>query len=553
VSPLYYPGPSLQLRPYQVEARDRILAELARTRSTLLVLATGLGKTVVFAAVAQHFASQGHRVLVLAHRAELLDQAAAALRRFGLTVGVEQGERRAGGDVQVVVASVQSLRGKRLARLERGAFGLVVVDESHHAVAATYRAVVAHFTLAKILGATATPDRTDTIALGNVFESVAYRMELGAGIRDGWLSRLEVRLVVIDADISRVSTARGDLVPGELEKTMLGQQTVHEVAAPLAELAAGRQTLAFVAGVRHAYALAAALREYGACAAALDGGMSREERAKVLADYRAKRVSIVCSAMILTEGFDSPETACVALVRPTRSRALLTQMIGRGTRLAEGKRTCLVLSFEPRQIGSIRLAAPADALAGTDIPDALLARVRRLSQGRSTELEALIQQARQEEQAEREAAVERERTIVRERVRLVREVGVIYAAPRIDVQRLLEAVAPANDNGDHDAGARRSGPLAAPDQVARLREAGFDVSSDLRAADALVLLDVLRRRRAEGLCTLKQARVLRRHGLRDDMAFRDACVAMDAIAANSWRPPAWLYRDRRFVNEGCVA
>jgi hypothetical protein len=221
-------------------------------------------------------------------------------------------------------------------------------------------------------------------------------------------------------------------------------------------------------------------------------------------------------------------------------------MIGRGTRIAEGKSTCLLLDFVPGRIGSIRLAAPADALAGIDLPDALLARVRRLSAVSAGELGGLIDQARQEEQAEREAALERDRAMERERARLVREVGVIYAAPRIDVQRLLEAVAPANDNGG-------SGPLASPEQVGRLRDAGFEVSSDLRASDANVLFDVLRRRRAQGLCTLKQARVLRRHGLRDDMSFADARVALDAIAANGWRPPAWMYSDPRFVNEGCVA
>lgn len=534
------------LRPYQSEAFGRILAELKLVRATLLILATGLGKTVTFAAVAQYVVSRARRVLVLAHRAELLEQAAATLQRFGLTVGIEQGERRAGDDVQVVVASVQSLQGKRLERFAPDAFGLVIIDECHHAPARSYRTVLAHFEPAKVLGVTATPDRSDEIALGNVFESVAFKMEIAEGIKGGWLAPLELRSVVVEhCDLSGVRSRCGDFVAAELERELLDERVLHEVAKPLSELAKGRPTLVFVVGVAQAHALALTLQGYGVKAAAVDGSMSAEARAAVIADYRAGRVQVVCNAMLLTEGFDAPETSCIALVRPTRSRSLLTQMIGRGTRLAGGKGECLIIDFVPSRAGSIRLASPADALAGKELPSALLQHVREFSADESGDLGELIERAKA-------AEAERERQVVlareRERQRLVQNVGVVYMAPRLDVERLLDVMRDPADRSWDD------GELATESQVEALERAGFDhLPEELTSREARALFDVLRKRRAAGLCTLRQGRILRKYGLRDDVSFTLAQQALDALKNNRWRPPLALLRDARFAREQAVA
>jgi len=539
----------MELRPYQLEARSRILVELDRLSSTLLVLATGLGKTVVLAAVAAAYVQIGRRVLVLAHRGELLDQAGATIRRFGLTVGIEQGERRVDRKAlpDVVVASVQSLQGRRLEEFPPDTFGLMVVDEAHHTVAKSYRTLLDYFVHAKVLGVTATPDRADGVGLRHAFKSEAYRMELGAGIKEGWLAPIDLRSIVVEhLDLSHVRTERGDFVAVDLERELTRERVLHEVAAPLAELADGRRTLAFVAGVKQAYELARVLREHGVRAEAVDGSMAPEARAKVLADYRAGRIQVVCNAMLLTEGFDCPETACIALVRPTRARGLLVQMIGRGTRLAEGKMSCLILDFVPGRTGSIRLAAPADALAGADLPGPLLERVRALSSAQAGDLGGLIERARAEEQAEREAYEARLRAEAEERGRLVRDVGVVYAAPRIDVRQLLEAV---DDSVCPIWGEK---PASAA-QVEALKKAGFDIPSGINARQARALFDVLARRRERGLCTLKQARRLRAHGLRDDVSFELAREALDRIAANGWQPPISLLRDPRFAPGGAAA
>jgi superfamily II DNA or RNA helicase len=415
-------------------------------------------------------------------------------------------------------------------------------------VAQSYRTLLDYFVSAKVLGVTATPDRADRVGLRNVFESVAFRMELGAGIRSGYLSPIELRSVQVDSlDLSRVRTQAGELHAGELERELLQDGVLHEIAGPLAELAAGRKTLAFVVGVEQAYALADVLGGYGIRAAAVDGSMSSERRADVLARYRSGALQVVTNAQLWTEGFDEASTDCVALVRPTRSRALVTQMIGRGTRLAEGKTSCLVLDFVPGRMARVRLASPADALAGDDLPLELAARVLEATAGGALQLDLLLEQVRAEAAAAEAAELERKRAENDERRRRIRSVGVVYEAPRLNIDDLLEAVADANGNGGD------SNP-ATLKQVLTLRNAGFDVPDAITRHEASALFNVLERRRAAGLCTVKQARRLRSYGLRDDVSFTDARVALDAIATNGWRPPTWLRGDTRFrVSSGASA
>jgi superfamily II DNA or RNA helicase len=499
------------LRPYQLEAIAGIRNAFTRDRATLLVLATGLGKTVTFAEIARRVVSRGRRVLVLAHRGELLEQSAVTLRRFGLTVSIEQGDQRA--DVlslpDVVVASVQSLRGRRLASFPADSFALVVIDEAHHATAKSYRAILDHFATARVLGVTATPDRADGAGLGRVFRSVAHRVELAEGIAGGWLAPLELRTVFVDSlDLSKVRTVAGELHAGELEAELTRDRVLHEVAGPLSELSAGRQTIAFVAGVAQAHNLAAVLEGYGVAAAAVDGSMGPQERASVLEGYRSGRLGVVCNAMLWTEGFDAPETSCIALVRPTRSRSLIVQMIGRGTRLAPDKSSCLVLDFVPGTLARVRLAGPADALADGDLPEKVLARIRTASNASAGDLQALINAARAEHEAAAAAALEAQEAADQEQRRLVQQVGVIYAAPRMQLADLLRCMR------EPDRDPHGSEPLALPAQMIKLREAGFDVPETLALVDAHALFRVLEERREQGLCTLKQAKRLRSYGFR---------------------------------------
>jgi hypothetical protein len=231
----------------------------------------------------------------------------------------------------------------------------------------------------------------------------------------------------------------------------------------------------------------------------------------------------------------------VALVRPTRSRALVTQMIGRGTRLADGKASCLVLDFVPGRMARVRLSSPADALAGAELPTAMAEFVREVSAANGGRLDELIAGAREHAEQLALADIERQRAELAERQRLVRSVGVIYAAHRLDVAELLEAVS----GGDT---AQRSGQERAPAtlrQVMGLRAAGLGVPETISREEASRLFTLLERRRAASLCTIKQARKLRSYGLRDDVTFAEARELLDTIAANDWQPPSHLLKDAR--------
>lgn len=535
-------GKTIELRPYQQEAVSSILQSLRTHRTTLLILATGLGKTVTFGAVAQIGARHGRRVLVVAHREELIDQAAETLRRFGLSVAIERADQRVDSTdlPDVTIASLQTMRGKRLERFPSSAFALVIIDEAHHATAKSYRAILDHFETAKVLGVTATPDRADGTGLGKVFDSVAYRMEIGDGMRGGFLAPIVLRSVTVEGlDLSTIRVRAGDFDRAALEAELRREDNMHAVAGSLAALIGDRQTLAFTAGVQQAHDLAACVRARRIRAAAVDGSTPRDERERIRDAYRAGEIQVVANAMIWTEGFDAPETSCVALIRPTRSRSLISQMIGRGLRLAPGKTDCLVLDFVPERAGKFRLASPADALAGSDVSDEVAAIVQRLSIEGTGALEDLIQRAKAEQLAldlEEQKRKERDRD---ETARLVREVGVIYAVTSLDVSRLLAAV-----------GGGGSGRPATPEQIAALEKQGIKPPDGLTFGDAKALFDIIERRRRAGLCSLKQAKKLRSYGLRDDVSSADAREALKAIEANGWKPPAWLYGDPRFARAG---
>jgi superfamily II DNA or RNA helicase len=522
----------IELRSYQAAAVSSIEREFESVRATLIEMATGLGKTVVFSALCSRVVTRGGRCLVLAHREELLAQAERTARAFGMTTGIECGWRHVDprNIPDATIASVQSLRGKRLETFAPDAFALVVVDEAHHATARSYRTILDHFANAKVLGVSATPERLDRVGLRTVFESVAFRMGLRQGIEQGWLCPLELRSVRVEPlDLSGVRTVHGDLHAAELETELTRDAVLHEIARPLAELSAGRPTLAFTAGVDQAHRLADVLAAYGVRAAAVDGSMCSETRASVLADYRAARVQVVCNCALWTEGFDASETSCIALIRPTRSRSLLLQMLGRGTRRSPetGKTSCLAIDFVPGRFSKVRLASPADALAGEELPDDVLSTVRSLSTGEQREVFAAIEAAQLEVEAVKAAEAAAKEAERATRLKRLRQVDVRYAVAKLDLASLLEIAEP-EPSGLRDASMY---------QIDALRKAGLNVRSDLSRAAASKLLDMVQERRAAGLCSIKQARKLRGYGLPDDVSFAAARTALDAIAGYGWKPP----------------
>lgn len=355
------------LRPYQA---DTVSAIVETDQHALAVLATGAGKTAVFASTLDRLLGAGDSALVLAHREELISQAAEQIRRWApdLTVEVEQASAHAsrhGSPAmrRVVVASVATLRGKRLAEWPTDAFLVIVTDEAHHSTAATYRAIYDHFSGARRIGVTATPHRTDGTALGTIYETVVARLDSRALCQLGYLVPPRVLRVTTTTDLSGVSQRAGDFAAGELAAAVDTDARTALIVAAMQEHAADRQSVVFAASVDHAAHLATALSAAGIPAEAIFGAMPREERAATIARFRAGDLRALTNFGVLTEGFDAPETSCIVLARPTTSHLVITQMVGRGLRLAPEKSDCVVLDIADT-VGRIAPVGAASALAG---------------------------------------------------------------------------------------------------------------------------------------------------------------------------------------------
>lgn len=500
-----------QLRPYQGSAVAAVTRNLGEFRSTLLVMATGTGKTVTFSELVRQYRMRGAASLVLAHREELITQAQRKLAEFGIDADVEKGSQRASSMAKVVVASVQSLKGVRLERFARDRFGLVVVDEAHHATAKGYRAILDHFEGAKVLGVTATPLRADGQALGDVFETVAFRYEIRQAIREGFLVPITARHVVVDGvDLSAVKTRAGDLAQDQLAAVLETEQAIAGVVAPLLELTHARPTVVFGVDVAHAEALATALNDRRAgCARAIHGDTDDGERRRVLAAFEAGEFQFLCNCALLTEGWDSPRTECVAIARPTKSWALYVQMVGRGTRICPevNKRNMLLLNFSGRA-GKHRLVGPADALAGSDVgmsalEDDVRAELDRLLGTQAIDVAKVIVDATQ-------AASER-------RDRMAAQAAVKFHVENIDPFIGPEPTANVDPRQldmhptwEHEPASQR--------QLEALESKGVTLSklpAKFSRADAYRLLLRFSERKHTGMCSLNQARVLWRAGIRD--------------------------------------
>ncbi len=345
-------APATSLRPYQSEAIDRVLAARDRgVKRQLGVASTGLGKTVVFASLARHL---NLPTLILAHRDELIEQAVDKLRVWwpGVDVGVVKAARQEWG-AQVVVASVQSLHARRLQSLSPSRFRLVIVDEVHHARSESYERILDHFECGPnnhpdhgplLLGVTATPDRGDGKGLDRVCEEIVFNYDILWGIRSGYLSDLRgVQVLIADLDLSKVKVSHGDYNEGQLGEAMEEANAPEHVVAAWLQHASDRRTLVFMPTVSLAVETAEEFQASGIAAGWVSGALPLDQRRDVLRRFATGEIQVLVNCMVATEGYDNPAVDCVVVARPTKSRALYTQMVGRGTRLFPGKKDALIL------------------------------------------------------------------------------------------------------------------------------------------------------------------------------------------------------------------
>ncbi len=344
----------LNLRPYQTEALMSVRdAYKAGKRRVIVSLPTGTGKTVVFAYFPAALKMK-KRLLVLAHREELLLQAQEKFRSIDpdLKVEIEQAGARASADARVVVASVPTLarnEGARLSRLQPDDFSIIVVDEAHHAVAPSYRRIFDHFGLfgpgatRYLVGFTATPRRGDKQGLGEVFEEVCYARDMREMIAGRYLSPITGWRVDSDLSLDDVKIRHGDFVESQLARVVNTPLRNKLLVKAYRDFAHGRRTIVFCVDVAHAKDVHLTFTEAGIRTAAVWGELPREERRATLARFSAGKIDVVTNCNLLTEGFDEPRVDCVILARPTRSKLLYAQMVGRGTRLHPDKVDLMVI------------------------------------------------------------------------------------------------------------------------------------------------------------------------------------------------------------------
>ncbi|MDX2253262.1 MAG: DEAD/DEAH box helicase family protein [Nitrospira sp.] len=520
------------LRYYQGEATDGIFASLEINRSALIVCATGTGKTRIGSEVAARWTNG--RVLWLAHREELCHQAREALElRTGESVGFEKAGITSNGE-RIVVGSVQTVT--RQARLEAlGEFGLIIFDEAHHAPATTYRRPMEYFANAKILGLTATPDRADEKALGQIFEDVPFVFDIEDGIDAGYLVPLRGKEVFNrQIDISGVDVQGGELIAGQLDEAML--KAAEGISQDVLQYCGDKQTIVFTPGVKTAHYIAEKLNELKAradgrihVAAAVDGETKPDERKRIIKRFRNGELQYLVNCMILTEGFDAPNCEIIVMARPTKSRALFAQQAGRGTRTlpgtvdhlpltkeaSEDRKAAIAASAKPfatiidmvGNCGKHKLVSLVDILGGKFSDDEVKRAKKKLKANPDADPRDLLKDAR----AELKALVKKVKSTSRSEVRSFDPFGIMGVKRDTESDMRFGYV-----------------PMTLAQRDA-LEKFGIP-ASNLSKREATKLIGTAVLRRQKGLATFKQLKALKGFGIdRSNISFERASAAMNYL------------------------
>lgn len=424
------------LRDYQIEAKKQAFLKLALNHSTLIEMATGLGKTCVFSFIADEWPG---RVLIVAHRDELIRQAAEKIYTItGHRTAIEMGRERAEDELfgtKVTVASIQTLaRAKRRSRFHPDHFSLIVIDEGHHAVADTYREVLDYFKSAKRLFVTATPKRADKTALDLVCESVAFQYGIEPAIDDGWLVPVRQTVVKVEGlDFSKARTVADDFNQGDLDAILTQEAPLHKMCASAYELIGDKQALWFCVSVAHAKAIAGVLGRYTTGGVLfLSGDTPTEDRRSAVDAYKAGRVQHLVNCALFLEGFDAPSTSAIVMGRPTKSLSLYMQVLGRGTRplpgivdgidTVAGRREAIALSAKPAMqvidfagnAGRHKIIQATDVLGGKH-PQAAkdYAKATLEDEGQPMDIEEALQRAEEEMALQAEEDARRKKIVAK--------------------------------------------------------------------------------------------------------------------------------------------
>ena len=516
----------MELRPYQEEAKQAIFEQWdGSVNRTLLVLPTGCGKTIVFAKVAEECVCQGNRVLILAHRGELLDQAADKIRRStGLGCAVEKAESSCIGSwFRIVVGSVQTMmREKRLGQFPDDYFDTIIIDEAHHCISDSYQRVLRHFPEAKVLGVTATPDRGDMRDMGEYFESIAYEYTLPKAIKEGYLSPIRALTLPLKMDLTGVGISAGDFKAGDLGTAL--DPYLHQIAEEMQKYCADRKTVVFLPLVKTSQKFRDILCEQGFRAAEVNGENS--DRAEILQAFDRGDYNVLCNSMLLTEGWDCPSVDCVLVLRTTKVRSLYSQMVGRGTRLFPGKDHLLLLDFL-WHTERHELCHPASLICeNAEVAQKMTENLEKEA-GFAIDIEEAEKIASEDVVAQREESLAKQLAEMKKRKKKL--VDPLQFEMSIQAEDLSGYVP--------SFGWEMSPP--SDKQKNTLEKLGISADQIDNAGKAGKILDRLDKRRTEGLTTPKQIRYLESKGFQHvgTWQFETAKNMIDRIAAAGWRIP----------------
>lgn len=514
----------MELRPYQIAAIQAIYEEWKERQRTLLVLPTGCGKTIVFADVAKKRTVKG-RVLILAHREELLEQARDKIMlSCGMECSIEKAEKSCIDSPELItVGSVQTLMSeKRLNRFAPDYFKTVIIDEAHHALAKSYQNVLQYFSGAKVLGVTATPDRGDMRKLGEYFESLAYEYSLRDAVKEHYLSSIKVQTMPLSIDMSQVGVSCGDFKDNELGHAL--DPYLEDIADEMAKVCKDRHTLVFLPLISTSQHFRDILNKKGFRAGEVNG--QSKDRDEVLQDFADGKLNVLCNSMLLTEGWDCPIVDCIVVLRPTKIRSLYCQMVGRGTRLHPGKNHLLILDFL-WMTGKHQLVHPADIICSkkeiADIVTQTAADVGEEQDLFEAEEKAESDARKQREEALARALAEKEAQAKRKNKKLIDPLD--YALS-IDADDLADYV-PTFGWESED---------VTDKQKTMLEKYGFDTDGMCKGA-ASKLIDKLIARSNAGLATPKQVNCLQKFGFQhvSEWAFDDASHMISQLSAVRWQ------------------
>jgi superfamily II DNA or RNA helicase len=547
------------LRDYQVQARDAILDAFKDHRSTLAVAPTGCGKTRIADAVLAQ--THGNAIFV-AHREELLAQAKGCFETHARKrCEIEMGENHASEifPADVLLASVQTLTSgrngaRRMHKFSPYDYDLLVIDEVHHATAATYRAVLDYFGTnkdLKVLGLTATPERADEEALGQIFESVAFDYSVIQAINDGWLVPVAQQLVQIQTlDFSHIHTVAGDLAQGELAAVMEEEKNLYGICDAVMRELGDKKAIMFTVSVRQAQLASEILNRYKAGVAEhASGATPKEDRRRIMEDFRSGKFQVLVNCNLVSEGFDVPDAELLVQARPTKSKLLYQQQLGRilrplpgtvdfthetsdkGLQSPDTRKRAIAQSAKPiatvldfvGNAGRHKLVRAIDILGGKISPKVReLAERQLLASGKPDRVDQLVIEL------ERKEAEEKHRAEAARKTRLTAKAT--YTMRTIDPFRAFDLVAPAARGWD-------TNKALSIKQRGLLMRNGIDADK-LSYTQGQQIIGELFRRWNGKLATLKQCNLLKQHGYdTHNMTMDEATLRITALANNGWKRP----------------